>query len=107
VLDALELDLSSFARGDYMLSSEEEGGALLREYFSKSSAEVPAQTDAFKDKLCLFIGRLERCSKREAQARLFASGGVPQNNIAAYVSFVIAGKGSEGTRAYAEAKRYE
>ncbi|GHU51846.1 hypothetical protein AGMMS49975_06480 [Clostridia bacterium] len=49
----------------------------------------------------------ERCSKREEQERLFAVGGVPQNNIAAFVSYVIIGKGAKNTKAYAEAKRYE
>ncbi|GHU36426.1 hypothetical protein FACS1894105_06740 [Clostridia bacterium] len=103
----LNLDLSAFARGDYTFSTEEEGEARFREYLSNGNAAAPAQTDAFMDKLCVFIGRLERCSKREAQELLFAVGGVPQNGIAAYVSFVIVGKGAEDTRAYTEAKRYE
>jgi transcriptional regulator with XRE-family HTH domain len=107
VLDALGLDLSAFARGDYSFSAGEAGGELLREYFSKNVSDVLVQTGAFKDKLCLFVGRLERCSKREAQERLFAAGGVPQNNIAAFVSYVVAGGGAKKTKAYAEAKRYE
>jgi transcriptional regulator with XRE-family HTH domain len=106
VLDALMLDLSAYARGDYSLSTEAEGDALLRKYFSRDKEKSLPQTVAFKDKLCVFIGRLECCSKREAQERLFAVGGVPQNNIAAYVSYVITGKGAEDTKSYAEAKRY-
>lgn len=107
VLNALNLDLSAFARGDYTFSTVEEGEARFREYISGDTAAAPFQTDAFKDKLCVFIGRLERCSKREAQERLFAVGGVPQNGIAAYVCYVITGKGAETTKAYAEAKSYE
>jgi transcriptional regulator with XRE-family HTH domain len=107
VLNALNLDLSAFARGDYTLSTVEEGEARFREYLSGGSASAIDQTHPFKDKLCVFIGRLERCSKREAQEQLFAVGGVPQNGVAAYVSYVIAGKGAEDTKAYAEAKRYE
>jgi transcriptional regulator with XRE-family HTH domain len=106
VLNALDLDLSAFARGDYSFSTEE-GEARFREYLSNVNAPIPVQTGAFKDKLCVFIGRLERCSKREAQERLFAVGGIPHNGIAAYVSYVITGKGAENTKAYSEAKRYE
>ncbi|GHU58393.1 hypothetical protein AGMMS49975_24960 [Clostridia bacterium] len=107
VLNALDLDLSAFDRGDYTFSAEKEGEARFREYLSSGNADVFPKTDAFKDKICVFIGRFERCSKREAKERLFAVHGVPQNNIAAFVSCVVTGKGAEKTKAYAEAKKYE
>jgi transcriptional regulator with XRE-family HTH domain len=103
ILEALELDISSFGKGN----DNDSSGESITEYREKIKTAYASKCEVFKDKICVFIGRLERCSKQEAQDRVFAVGGIPQNNIAAFVSFVIAGKISESSKVYKTAKRYE
>lgn len=102
VLEALGLDVASFGKSGGDGSVEP-----VIEYQERIETEYASACEMFKDKICVFIGRLERCSKQEAQERVFAAGGVPQNNIAAFVSFVIAGKVSESSKVYKEALHYE
>jgi NTP pyrophosphatase (non-canonical NTP hydrolase) len=62
----------------------------------------------FFDKFVLFVGTLERCSRRDASDRLFFDcGGVPVERIAAWVKYVVAGNDSENIDAFREAKRLE
>ena len=102
ILEALELDIASFGKGNEAATDEP-----ILAYQEQIETAYASSCEVFKDKICVFIGRLERCSKQEAQDRVYAVGGVPQNGIAAFVSFVIAGKVSESSKAYKEAKRYE
>ena len=101
ILEALELDVASFGKADGV------AGEPIVEYKERLETEYASPCEVFRDKICVFIGKLERCTKQEAQDRVFAAGGVPQNNIAAFVSFVIAGKVTETSKIYKEAKRYE
>jgi len=103
VLEALELNVYSFGKGNDDDSSE----TAIMEYREQIETAYASKCEVFKDKICVFIGRLERCSKQEAQDRLFAAEGIPQNSVAAFVSFVIAGKVSESSKVYKDAKRYE
>jgi len=102
ILEALELDVATFGKGCGADTDEP-----IIAYQEQIETAYASNCKVFKDKICVFIGRLERCSKQEAQDRVFAVGGVPQNGIAAFVSYVIAGKVSESSKAYKEAKRYE
>ena len=102
VLEALEIDLTSFGKGSDGVSDEP-----IIEYTEQIASAYVSSCEVFRDKICVFIGRLERCSKQEAQDRVYAVGGIPQNGVAAFVSFVIAGKVSESSKAYKAARRYE
>ncbi|GHU59954.1 hypothetical protein AGMMS49975_28260 [Clostridia bacterium] len=101
VLEALKLDMSSYARGDHSIY-EETVDIPLQAWNNDVSA-----TDIFRDKICVFIGKLERCSRQTAQERLFEVGGVSQNSLAVFVKYIIAGKGAETTKAYKDAERLE
>lgn len=61
----------------------------------------------FEGKICVFLGRLETMSKKEAGSRLFGAGGVAQNTIPAFTSHVIVGTGAENTLAFQKAKSLE
>jgi len=62
----------------------------------------------FSGKCVLFVGTLERCSRRDAMDELFFDcGGVPVDRFAAWVSYVVAGRGAENIEAYREAKEQE
>lgn len=99
--------MDAFINGDYVFSEETVEIPGVDEYLARIRKEKPVTAGVFKDKICVFIGKLERCSRIEAQDLLFDAGGVPQNNLAAFVSFVILGKGAEHTKIYKEAKAWE
>ena len=108
VLSALELDISSFARGDYFLSEDTVEVPINHNDLSADSAianTIP--NEVFNDKICVFIGKPERCSRQAAKDMLFQAGGVPQNSLAVFVSYVITGRGVEGTKVYRAAQKLE
>ncbi|MDR0286798.1 MAG: helix-turn-helix domain-containing protein [Clostridiales bacterium] len=102
ILEALELDVNSFGK----VKGDAPGEPVI-EYQQQIESVYASSCEIFKDKICVFIGRFERCSKQEAQDRVFAVGGIPHNCITAFVSFVISGRVSESSKVYEEAKRYE
>jgi transcriptional regulator with XRE-family HTH domain len=108
VLNVLELDLFTYALGGYDLPDKIAGvPQSFEEYIAQTQdGDIPL-SDIFNDKICVFIGKLERCSRQAAQDRLFDVGGVPQDSLAVFVSYVIVGKGAETTKLYKEAKRLE
>ena len=108
VLEVLELDMTSFARGDYVISDETEDIPVdIEKLFSNIYTKQDYAQNVFRDKICVFIGRLEYCTREEAQDILFEAGGVPQNNLAVFVSYVITGRGTANTKIYKDAKKLE
>jgi len=108
VLEVLELDMTSFARGDYVISGEAEDIPIdIEKLFSNIYTKRDYAQNVFRDKICVFIGRLEYFSREEAQEILFEAGGVPQNNLAVFVSYVITGRGTANTKIYKDAKKLE
>jgi NTP pyrophosphatase (non-canonical NTP hydrolase) len=62
----------------------------------------------FNDKCVLFMGTLERCSRRDAMDRLFFDcNGIPVTNFAVWVEHFIAGRGAETTVDYLKAQELE
>jgi hypothetical protein len=60
----------------------------------------------FHDKLIVFIGSPRRCTRREAREEVMAVGGVPDDGIAAFTSFVVAFDRAEEKKAYKKALEY-
>jgi hypothetical protein len=60
----------------------------------------------FHDKLIVFIGSPRRCTRREAREEVMAVGGVPDDGIAAFTSFVVAFDRAEEKKAYKKAFEY-
>jgi transcriptional regulator with XRE-family HTH domain len=106
VLRALDLNVDAYMNGDYVFSEETVELPGVDEYLTQIRKEKSASFGVFKDKICVFIGKLERCSRTEAQDILFDVGGVSQNNLAAFVNFAIVGKGAEHTNVFKEAKSW-
>ena len=102
ILEALDIDVASFGRGNGDTSDE-----LIIKYQEQLETAYASKCEVFRDKICVFLGRLERCSKQEAQDRVFAIGGIPQNSVVAFVNYVICGNISKSSKAHKDAKRYE
>ncbi len=60
----------------------------------------------FHDKLIVFLGAPRRCTRREAREEVMAVGGVPDDSIAAFTSFVVAFERAEEKKAYKKALEY-
>lgn len=54
----------------------------------------------FKDKLVVFIGTPQHCSRMEARDALTAVGGIPDNRIAAFTDYAVAFPRSENTKVH-------
>jgi len=57
----------------------------------------------FENKLFIFIGRPQSCTRQVARDALFSVGGVLDDRISAYTHYVVAFSGSESTRVYSQA----
>lgn len=63
-------------------------------------------THPFKDKLCVFIGIPQRCTRQEARDALTAVEGIPDERITALTDYAVAFGNASKTKAYAKAKDY-
>ena len=61
----------------------------------------------FLDKLVVFIGTPQRCKRAEARDALFNIGGIPDETVTAFTSFVVAFSGAQTTKAYKKALHYD
>ena len=61
----------------------------------------------FQDKIVVFIGTPERCSRQAACDALVAVGGVTDERITAFANYVVAFSGAEKTKAYQRARKYD
>ena len=57
----------------------------------------------FENKLFVFIGRPQTCSRQDARNALFSVGGVLDDRISAYTHYVVAFSGAEKTMVYSRA----
>lgn len=61
----------------------------------------------FKDKVFVFIGTPNRCTRRAASDALIVVGGIPDDKITWITEYVVAFNGAEKTKAYQKAIRYD
>lgn len=61
----------------------------------------------YQDKLCVFIGKPQRCKRQAARDALVAVGGIPDERVTAFTSYVVAFEGADTTKAYREALKYD
>lgn len=60
----------------------------------------------FEDKLFIFIGRPQRCTRQAARDALIAVGGIPDERITAFTNYVVALNQADKTKAYQKALEY-
>ena len=61
----------------------------------------------FQDKLIVFIGTPEKCSRQAARDALIAVGGVTDEQITAFSNYAVTFRRAETTQAYQKALKYE
>ena len=61
----------------------------------------------FKDKLFVFIGQPTRCSRQAARDALNKVGGVTEERITTFTSYIVAFNGAEKTKAYQKAEYHD
>lgn len=64
-------------------------------------------THPFRDKLFVFIGTPERCTRQTARDALVTVGGIPDERIISFTNYVVAFNRSGGTRIYQKALEHE
>jgi len=65
------------------------------------------QKHPFKDKLFIFIGYPIRSTRQEARDELFAVGGILNDSMTTFVSYIVAFKGAEKTVKYQKALKLQ
>lgn len=61
----------------------------------------------FQDKLIIFIGTPQRCTRREVRDLLETAGGIPYDRVVTFASYVAAFSGAEKTKMYQTALERE
>ena len=61
----------------------------------------------FQDRLVVFIGTPQRCTRQAARDALIAVGGIPDAKIVCFTSFVVAFGRADTTKVYQHALKFE
>jgi len=96
VLDALQLDITAYWRGDYVFSEE---SVDFEQLIASKKAEGDIKHKPLYMKYVAFVGNFKE-GKLALKDLVYEAGGAPVDSIAAFTNYLVVGDGGENTQVY-------